>query len=99
MPSVLTVAVKRMSLQAHVVAHAAVRLGPTFSLALPPEGVVTSVTVRAGQSLHAGQQVATVNDRPVLVLPGSVPLWRMSWSRSFSLGRCLDSIVGYTPEP
>jgi HlyD family secretion protein len=42
----------------------------------PVRSVVTGLPVRAGDKVRAGQVVAEVSGRPVLVLPGEVPAYR-----------------------
>lgn len=75
-PSELTAIVTRAPLDVQIVSHGQVTLGRTLSVSLPPEGVLTSIDVKLASSLSPGQQVASINDRPVIVLEGQVPLWR-----------------------
>ncbi|XBB65846.1 peptidoglycan-binding domain-containing protein [Nocardioides sp. WV_118_6] len=74
--SELTAPVREAPLRTQVVTRGEVSLGPTYELVLPGTGVLTSLDLRPAQRIIAGQQVASVNDRPVLVLPGRIPLWR-----------------------
>lgn len=73
------VAVARGDLTERTTVNATAAPAQTQKLALPlPEGraVLTRAGVEAGAALDSGQVAAWVNDRPVIALRGSFPLYR-----------------------
>lgn len=75
-PSRLTAAVTAGAVDDTVAFRGKVSLGSSRSVTPATAGYVTSVDVRRGETLHAGQLLMTVNDRPVLLLRGRIPLYR-----------------------
>lgn len=74
--SLITADVARARLTTTVIFRADVSAGRTFTVAPSAVGVVTSVDVRRGARVASGTKVLSVNDRPVFVLAGAVPMYR-----------------------
>ncbi|WP_344348500.1 hypothetical protein [Catellatospora coxensis] len=79
-PTVLTAAVEHRVLKDTVVLRGVVVAGGRFEVSPSPrEGgraVVTGVRVRAGQTFPAGAVLLEVSGRPLIALPGSIPVYR-----------------------
>ncbi len=74
--SILTANVQRGRLTSTVVFRATVTPGQTVTISPAVSGVVTSLPLSRGSAVGAGTLLMTVNDRPVIALPGHVPLYR-----------------------
>ncbi|MFE4666270.1 peptidoglycan-binding protein [Streptomyces sp. NPDC056716] len=79
-PSVVTAEVERRVLSQTVVLRGTVAPDRTVEV-MPPaaedaKAVVTRLPVKQGQSVRAGTVVAEISGRPVIALPGPIPLYR-----------------------
>lgn len=74
----VTATVERGNLDDVVTVSASVAAATRVERSLPgvPEGVITAVPVRTGQTLASGAVIAEVNGRPIFVLPGAFPFYR-----------------------
>ena len=80
-PSVITEQVQRRVLESDLVARAVVApaqvviIGPQAT-ASGGRAVVTRTPLNAGEPVKAGTCVLEVSGRPVIVMPGSIPMYR-----------------------
>lgn len=49
---------------------------PHATVSVPAEGTVTRTGIAVGVSLDEGSVVGVVNERPILLMQGAVPMWR-----------------------
>lgn len=76
-PGLITVPVERRTLETGEVLHArVVQDRVDVSLRLPADQVVTGVSTAVGDTLAEGQVLMTLDDRPLIVLGGDLPMIR-----------------------
>lgn len=80
-PSLITMPLKRGVLNARIVFRATLQDSGSFAIpALGPEDgslpIVTALDVAQGTTVTAGQVIAAVAGRPVVILPGRIPAFR-----------------------